>query len=407
MARITEAFFRSPPVGEHTDDLTPGLILVVRSAKSGRKRKSWLVRVVVDGKRRKAGFTCGLAEARKRAPTIRQALLEGKDLSRRAKASQRASLAIRAMTFGDAAAQWAPRAPKLRSPKSERIRALALSLHLAPIGDKALTAITPSHIVEILHALRPETALRVYGVAKSVFEFGAALLEPEGVNIRPPTDSAKLRALGWVRRSSRARKPMPALDWRRAPELLAELDRRPEPVAQLLIFILATASRCGAARVAKRRNVDLGAKTWTVPIEDLKDEAFRSGALVVPLSEVALSAIPEGGGEFLFVDDRGRLFQEHDVDNFIRTLRRLHPDWTDPASGRPFTAHGLRSTFRSWAAATRQDRELVELAMGHSVYGSVESAYVRDPLHEHRAELMRRFADHCRARAAVVVPLRA
>ena len=277
MARITEAFFRSPPIGEHTDDLTPGLILVVRSAKSGRKRKSWLVRVVVDGKRTKVGFTCGLAEARKRAPAIRQALLEGKDLSRRAKARQRASLAVRAMTFGDAAAQWVPRAPKLRSPKSERIRALALGLHLAPIRDKALTAITPADIVEILVSLSPETALRVYGVAKSVFEFGAALLEPEGVNIRPPTDPAKLRALGWARRSSRARKPMPALDWRRAPELLAELERRPEPVARLVTFILATASRCGAARVAKRRNIDLKAKTWTVPIEDLKDEAFRSG----------------------------------------------------------------------------------------------------------------------------------
>ena len=65
--RITEAFFRNPPFGPHTDDLTPNLILVVRAAKNGRKRKSWLVRVVVDGKRTTVGFTCGLAEARRRA----------------------------------------------------------------------------------------------------------------------------------------------------------------------------------------------------------------------------------------------------------------------------------------------------------------------------------------------------
>ena len=62
MARITNAFFDNPTLGEHTDDLTPNLILVVRAAKSGRKRKSWQVRVVVDGKRRKVGFTCGLAD---------------------------------------------------------------------------------------------------------------------------------------------------------------------------------------------------------------------------------------------------------------------------------------------------------------------------------------------------------
>jgi integrase len=69
--------------------------------------------------------------------------------------------------------------------------------------------------------------------------------------------------------------------------------------------------------------------------------------------------------------------------------------------------HGCRSTFRSWAAATRQDRELTELVMGHAVYGVVEGAYVRDPLHELRAELMERWARHCRGETAVVVPIRA
>ena len=56
MPGITEAFFRSPKLGEHTDDLAPGLILVVRPAKTGRVRKSWVLRVVVDGKRRKIGL---------------------------------------------------------------------------------------------------------------------------------------------------------------------------------------------------------------------------------------------------------------------------------------------------------------------------------------------------------------
>lgn len=174
-----------------------------------------------------------------------------------------------------------------------------------------------------------------------------------------------------------------------------------------MTFILATASRCGAARVARRRNLDFKAKTWTVPTEDLKDEAYRSASLIVPLNSIALSALSHGGGEFLFTDKRGRPFAEHDIANFIRTLRRLHPDWVDPDSRRPFTAHGMRSTFRSWAAATRQDRELVELAMGHSIYGQVESAYVRDPLHEHRAELMQRWGYHCCARTADVLPIRA
>jgi hypothetical protein len=197
MPGITEAFFRSPELGEWTDSLAPGLILVVRESKSGRARKSWILRAVVDGKRRKIELgVCGLAEARKRAAEARLAIHEGNDPSHRAKASQRASSraleAIRGMTFGEAAAQWRPRRScAIPSPKGS---ASALSdHHLAPIRGKPLTAITPADLVGILLSLRPETGMRVYGVAKSVFEFGPALIEPEGVNLRPPTDLAKLR----------------------------------------------------------------------------------------------------------------------------------------------------------------------------------------------------------------------
>ncbi len=412
MSGVTEAFFRSPTLGEHTDDLAPGLILVVRPSKTGRLRKSWILRVVVDSKRRKIGLgSCGLAEARRRAAEARQLIHEGKDPSHRAKVRQRASLfasnAILNLTFAEAAAQWLPRAPKPRNPKTVEIRQRALNHHLAPIHSKPLTTITPADLVQILAGLKPETAMRVYSAAKAVFEFGAALIEPEGGNLRPPTDLTKLRALGWAPRSRRSHKPMPALNWKRAPELLAGLESRPEPIARLMTFLLATASRAGAGRMARRRNIDLKAKTWTNLIEDLKDGAHRNEPFIVALSDLALSAIPSGRGEYVFTDLHGRPFTGQNILDFVRKLRRLNPDWIDAVTGRPFTAHGMRSMFRSWAAATRQDRELVELAMGHAVYGAVEGAYIRDPLHELRAELMERWSKHCRAETAVVLPLRA
>ena len=110
--RITEAFFRSPELGEWTDDLAPGLILVARPAKTGGLRKSWVLRAVVDGKRRKVGLgTCGLAEARKRAAKARQDIHDGKDPSPREEARERAALraseARRSITFGEVAAAMA------------------------------------------------------------------------------------------------------------------------------------------------------------------------------------------------------------------------------------------------------------------------------------------------------------
>jgi hypothetical protein len=70
---ITEAFFRSPKVGEWTD--SDGLMLIVRpAARSGHKlRKTWMLRKTVEGTRRKIGLgSCGLAEGRKRAAEARQ-----------------------------------------------------------------------------------------------------------------------------------------------------------------------------------------------------------------------------------------------------------------------------------------------------------------------------------------------
>ena len=90
-----------------------------------------------------------------------------------------------------------------------------------------------------------------------------------------------------------------------------------------------------------------------------------------------------------------------------KSLIQLHPISQPKMAPDTLTAHGMRSMFRSWAAATRQDRELVELAMGHVVYGASEGAYVRDPLHEQRAELMDRWALHCRAKTADILPMRA
>jgi integrase len=407
---ITEAFFRSPKVGEWTDGV--GLILIVRPAarSSDKPRKTWILRTTVAGRRRKIGLgSCGIAEARKRAVEARQLIAQGKDPSRRVRARQLAAYAASdaciAMTFAEAAKRWLPKAPKHKNAKSELIRERSLE-HLAPIHAKALTAVTPADLAEILHCLKPETAIRVYGAARAVFAFGAALLEPEGVILRSPADLARLRALGWSPRSRRSHKPMAALPWTRAPELLAELERNDDPIAPLIRFVLATASRCGAARLAKLKHIDLKAGTWMIPVENLKDSAHRREALVIPLNDVALAAVSPGSSKYVFVNDRGRPFTDRDVTYFTRKLRRRHPDWIDPSSGRAFTVHGFRSMFRSWAAAKREPRDVVEIAIGHQPYGAVESVYQRDDLLEPRRDLMQRWGRHCRNEIADIIPLR-
>jgi len=73
---------------------------------------------------------------------------------------------------------------------------------------------------------------------------------------------------------------------------------------------------------------------------------------------------------------------------FLQLLKRM---------GRgDLTAHGFRSTFRDWAAEqTAFPREVVEMALAHSIGDKVEEAYQRRDLFEKRRKLMDAWAKYC------------
>jgi integrase len=72
------------------------------------------------------------------------------------------------------------------------------------------------------------------------------------------------------------------------------------------------------------------------------------------------------------------------------------------------TVHGLRSTFRDWAAErTNFPREVAEMALAHAVGDSTERAYQRGDLFDKRRQLMDAWAKFCdRTLAGEIVPIR-
>ena len=56
------------------------------------------------------------------------------------------------------------------------------------------------------------------------------------------------------------------------------------------------------------------------------------------------------------------------------------------------TVHGMRSTFRDWAAEAGYDRDLAERAIAHKVAGKTETAYQRSKLIELRRPMMAKWA---------------
>lgn len=54
-----------------------------------------------------------------------------------------------------------------------------------------------------------------------------------------------------------------------------------------------------------------------------------------------------------------------------------------------YTAHGFRSTFRTWAGEqTTYPREVCEQALAHNIMDAVEAAYARTTFVEQRRRLM-------------------
>lgn len=65
----------------------------------------------------------------------------------------------------------------------------------------------------------------------------------------------------------------------------------------------------------------------------------------------------------------------------------------DSRSRRPAVPHGLRSSFRDWAAErTSYPRDMAEIALAHNVGSDVERAYRRSDMLDRRREMMEDWA---------------
>jgi integrase len=187
---------------------------------------------------------------------------------------------------------------------------------------------------------------------------------------------------------------------------MAALRGREGMSARALEFAILAAARTGEALGATWREIDIGAKVWTIPAERMKGGREHR----VPLSDAALAVLArvgplalmaEGGPDPaapVFSGARRALPLSNMV--FLMLLRRM--GWSE------LTAHGFRSTFSDWAAErTAYPREVVEMALAHAIDNKVEAAYRRGDLFEKRRRLMVDWARFCDAPpASEVVSLR-
>ena len=365
--------------GRHSDG--GGLYLKVR--KSGSR--AWVFISKRNGREKELGLgaadSISLADVREIAASLRKKSNEGAPLE-----SQQKPITV--PTFKDCMEQFL--ATKEQGWKSEKHRAqwrMTLGKYAKPLHKMLLTEITTPDVLKILEPIwltKHETASRLRGRIEAVLDYGKAMGWRTGEN--PAVWRGNLRILLPHYSKARNVKHHAAVPFEDMPEFMPFLRSREAITARLLEFIILTAARSGEARNATFDEIDVDARTWTIPRERMK----MGREHIVPLSnrafEVVIAQAEFRAGDLIFSNPN--LNKAFDVNATRMLLKRMDCGH--------FTTHGFRSTFRDWAGdKTFHQREIIEAALAHGIKDKAEAAYRRSSALEKRRDLMQDWATYC------------
>jgi integrase len=277
----------------------------------------------------------------------------------------------------------------------------SLTAHVAPVfGGTPVDMIDTSLVCKALEPLwysKVETASRIRGRIENVLDWAKVRGYRAGEN--PARWRGHLENLLPKRSKIKTVVHYRALPYALVPSFMGELRNIAGMTARCLEFVVLTAARSNEALTAKWSEVDLQAKTWTLPASKMKGGREHR----VPLSPAAvalLEALPRHA-EYVFTGHRGRDRRYLSPAAMKMLLIRMQ---------QPTTTHGFRSAFRDWCAErTNYPSEVAEMALAHRVGSEVENAYRRTDMFERRRRLMADWAAFCEATIsnAEVIPIRA
>jgi integrase len=360
--------------GRYPDGAT--LYLVVWPSGS----KSWVQRLTIGGRRADLGLggypAMSLAQARRRAQDNRSLAKSGGDPL----AEKREEAMVAAMPTFEALAQQhiAENRHAWRNAKHAGQWLSTLETYAFPsIGAVKVNEVSRKQVVDALSPIwhtKAETARRVRQRIRAVMDRAVAL---EYIDYNPAGDAIN----GALTKMPRVRAHHRALPYRELPAALEAVRGSTASPSVKLAFELLALTGCisGELRGMTWDEVDLETATWTVPGERMKAGKLHR----VPLSLRALAILREahslnqGEGVVFPAPRSGGILSDM---AFTQMLRRL---------GLSFVPHGLRSTFRDWAAEqTDAPHAVMETALAHTVGNATEAAYARSDLFELRRGLM-------------------
>jgi integrase len=366
--------------------------------------RAWIFRYERFGKAHHMGLgpypLISLADARAKARNAKRMLLDGIDpLHAKRKARNDALLEIaRTKTFKECAEAYiATHDSDWSNAKSRAAWTSTLQNYAYPkIGALPVADIDTPTVLAVLEPIWsriPTVASRVRGRIETVLGWAGARGYRSTEN--PARWTGHLEHI--LPSPSGGTEHLASLPYQQMPEIMPALGAACSIAARALEFAILTACRTAEVRGARWDEFDVDAKTWTIPASRMK--AGREHK--VPLSDRAFAILADLPRNDALVFPSVRAGKGLGNHAFLRVLERLK--YND------VTAHGFRSSFRTWAAeCTGLEREVAEMALAHTIPSAVERSYKRTTLFDRRRLLMQMWADFCAGKnvEGEVVPLR-
>lgn len=371
---LTQMKARNLGPGKHFDG--QGLMLV----KSRKDAGKWMLRLVVDGKRREMGLgrwpDVSIAEARESASAARKKLRGGIDpVAERRKASRK----VQQMSLADAVQGcFEARQAELKGDGKAGRWLSPLKTHVLPkIGTMAIEDIDQHELKRILEPIwhtKPDTARKAMNRINLTLKYAAAL--DLDVDLQ-----AVMKAQALLGKRRHTVQHIPSLPYAHAPAFYKHLCTLDFQSALALRFLMLTVARTSEIRFASYTEIE--GDVWTIPAKRTKTGAEHK----VPLTEGAMHVIEaiktSNRSDFLFTTDKGKPLSDAAMSSLMKREQMI----TRP--------HGFRSTFRTWAEeCTDASFEVKEACLGHVVDKGVVGAYQRGERLEKRLEVLTAWEAH-------------
>lgn len=357
--------------------------------------KSWVLCFTLHGRSREMGLgevaIVSLAEARHKAISCRKLLHDEIDPieARRLERQGARVVASQAITFDSCSEAYIEaHAAGWRNSKHADQWRNTLKTYASPVlGALPVQAIDTALVMTVLEPIwrsKTETASRVRGRVEAVLDWAAVRQYRQGDN--PARWRGHLDHLLPQRAKVQKVVHHPALPFDDMNRFMATLQQQGGVAAAGLSFQILTACRTGEIIRARWSEIDEAKRLWVVPAQRMKAGREHRVALSSEALRLLSALRDVRQSDYVFPGQK----PEKPLSNmaFLALLKRM---------GRSdLTVHGFRSSFRDWAAErTAYPREVVEMALAHTISNKVEAAYRRGDLFEKRIQLMQDWAEHC------------